>query len=70
LFELQRYQWLQNICHDNFKTVSKTILFEEQNGFRIGRSCIDNVVIIKQTIGKRREFNLETHMAFLDLEKA
>jgi hypothetical protein len=26
--------------------------------------------IIKQTIKKRREFNLETHMAFLDLEKA
>jgi len=26
--------------------------------------------IIKQTIEKRREFNLETHIAFLDLEKA
>ena len=25
---------------------------------------------IKQTIEKRREFNLETHIAFLDLEKA
>jgi len=42
----------------------------EQNGFRIGRSCIDNVFIIKQVVEKRREFNLETHMAFLDLEKA
>jgi hypothetical protein len=39
------------------------------NCFRIGRSCIENVFIIKQTIEKRREFNLETHMAFLDLEK-
>jgi hypothetical protein len=28
------------------------------------------VFIIKQTIEKGREFNLETHMAFLDLEKA
>jgi hypothetical protein len=35
----------------------------------IGRSCIDNALIIKQTTEKRREFNLETHMAFLDLEK-
>jgi hypothetical protein len=32
--------------------------------------CIDNVFVIKQTIEKRREFNLETHIAFLDLEKA
>jgi hypothetical protein len=53
-----------------FKTIAETILLEEQNGFRIGRSCIDNVFIIKQTIEKRGEFNLKTHMAFLDLEKA
>ena len=46
------------------------MLLEEQNGFRIGRSCIDNVFIIKQTIEKRREFNLETHIDFLDLDKA
>src|SRR5215475_4051120 len=45
-------------------------LLEEQNGFRRGRSCINNVFTLKQTIAKRREFNLETHMAFLDLEKA
>ena len=51
------------------RTISETILLEEQNGFRIGRSCIDNVFMIK-LIQKRREFNLETHMAFLDLEKA
>ena len=36
----------------------------------IGRSCYDNVFTIKQTIKKRREFNFETHIAFLDLEKA
>jgi len=53
-----------------FQTVSEAILLEEKNGFRIGRSCIDNVFTIKQTIQKRRELNLETHIAFLDLEKA
>ena len=37
---------------------------------RIGTSCIDNVFTIKQTIEKRREFNQETHIAFLDPEKA
>jgi len=53
-----------------FKTISEAILFEEQNGFRIGRACIDNVLTVKQTTGKRREFNLETNIALLDLEKA
>ena len=53
-----------------FKTLSETTLLEEKNGFSICRSCTDNVFIIKQTIGKRRKFNLETHMAFLDLGKA
>ena len=58
------------IITQRFKSISETILLAEQNVFRIGRSCIDKVFIIKQTIGKRREFNIETHMAFLDLEKA
>jgi hypothetical protein len=42
---------------------------QEKYGFRIGRSCIDNVFIIKQMMEKRREFNLETQMVSLDLEK-
>jgi hypothetical protein len=63
------YKIYGKIITQRFKTVSETILLEEKKGFRIGRSCIDNVFIIKQTIEKRREFNLDTHMAFLDLEK-
>ena len=59
-----------NIITQRLKPISEAILLEEQNGFRRGRSCIDNVFTLKQTIEKRREFNLETHMAFLDLEKA
>ena len=58
------------IIAQRFKTISETILLEEQNGFRIGRTCIGNVFIIKQVMEKRREFNLQTHMASLDLEKA
>jgi len=34
----------------SFKTVLEAILLEEQNGFRIGRSCIGNVFTIKETI--------------------
>jgi hypothetical protein len=55
------------IITKRFKTVSETTLLDEQNSIRIGTSCIDNAFIIKQAIEKRREFNLETHMAFLDL---
>jgi len=58
------------IFTQRFKTVLEAILLEEQNGFKIGRSCIDNVFTIKQTTEKRREFNLQTRIAFLDLEKA
>jgi len=71
------YKTYAKIIAQCFKTISETVLLEEQNGFRIGRSCVDNVFIInlyrtafKQIMEKRREFNLETHMAFLDLEKA
>ena len=53
-----------------FKTILKAIIFEQQNGLRIGRSCIDSVFIMKQTVEKGREFNLENHIVFLDLEKA
>jgi hypothetical protein len=40
------------VIAQRFKTISETILLEEQNRFRIGRSCIDNVFIIKHTIKK------------------
>jgi len=75
LFELQRYlnsgyKINAKIITQRFKTISEAILLEEQNQFRIRRTCIDNVFLIKEIIEKRREFNLDTHMAFLDLEKA
>jgi len=57
------YKIYGKINTQRFKTILEAILLEEQNGFRIGRSCIDNALTIKQTIGKRREFNLETHIA-------
>ena len=34
------------------------------------RSCIARDFIIKQLIEKRTEFNLETHLAFIDYDKA
>jgi sorting nexin-29 len=64
------YKICAKIITQRFKTILEAILLEEQNAYRIGRSCIDNVFTINQTTEKRREFNLETHIAFLDLEEA
>ena len=39
-------------------------------GFRKGRSTVDALFVLRQIIEKRREYNQETHIAFVDLEKA
>jgi hypothetical protein len=43
---------------------------ETQNGFRKGQSCTDPTFCLILLIEKRREFNLETHLLFVDYEKA
>jgi len=43
---------------------------EMQNWFPKGRSCTDPTFCFKLLIEKRREFNLETHLLFIDYEKA
>jgi hypothetical protein len=48
------------------KAQAKYFLSECQNGFRKGKSCIDLLFGMKVLIEKRREFNLETSLAFLD----
>lgn len=46
------------------------MLMEEQSGFRQGRSCTDNIFILKQILEKHREYNKETHILFVDYKKA
>ena len=43
---------------------------ETQNGFQKGRPCTDPTFCLQLLIEKRREFNLETHLLFIDYEKA
>lgn len=64
------YKLYTKMINERLKTITEEIILEEQNGFRKGRSCNDNVFTIKQIIEKRREFNQETHLAFVDFEKA
>jgi len=43
---------------------------ETLSGFRKGRSCTDPTFCLKLLIEKEREFNWETHLLFIDYEKA
>jgi hypothetical protein len=45
------------------------LIGEEQNGFRKGRSWSDGYFSLKLIIEKHREFNIETHLAFVDFKK-
>jgi hypothetical protein len=42
---------------------------ETQNGFQKGWSCTDPTFCLTLLTEKRREFNLETHLLFIDYEK-
>jgi hypothetical protein len=46
------------------------LLNEEQNGFRRGRSCMDSIFTIQQLLERHREYNIETHLLFIDYVKA
>jgi hypothetical protein len=49
--------------------ISDVLLLEEQNGFRKGRPCTDDIFIIRQITEKRKEFNLETHINLLTMKR-
>ena len=49
---------------------SEVFLTETQNSYRKGRSCTDPTFCLKLLIEKKREFYLETHLLFIDYEKA
>jgi hypothetical protein len=69
-----------NLLNTSYKTFSKTLdrklkiitgnfLLECHNGFKKGRSCVDSAFCMKVLIDKIKEFNLETHFAFVDYGK-
>ena len=49
---------------------SEVFITQTQNGFQKGRSYTDPTFFLKLLIEKRRKFNLETHLLFIDYEKA
>ena len=43
---------------------------EEQSGFRKGRSCADQIFVLRQICEKMKEKKRNVWVAFMDLEKA
>ena len=46
------------------------ILVEEQNGFRVGRSCIDHIFVMCTVLRNRKLLGKETFLCFIDYKKA
>lgn len=49
---------------------SESQIGEEQSGFRKGRSCADQIYVLRQVCEKMREKKKSVYVAFMDLEKA
>ena len=64
------YKIYAKILNNRIKTIMEHLIGEEQMGFRKGRSTIDGVFTLQQIMEKHREYNRETHIAFIDFEKA
>jgi len=52
------YKLLANIIKNRLNEHVKDEMVEEQCDFRMGRSCTDAIVMVKQIIEKRKEHNL------------
>ena len=49
---------------------TNNILAEEQNGFRVGRSCIDHIFVMCTVLRNRKMLGKETFLCFIDYKKA
>jgi len=64
------YKIYSKILNMKLQKYSEIFMTETQEGFRKVRSCTDPTFCLKLLIEKRREFNLKTHLLFIDCEKA
>lgn len=58
------------VLANRLQAVSEEALVESQAGFRPMRSTMDQTFVLRQLFEKRREYNQDTYLAFIDLEKA
>jgi hypothetical protein len=64
------YKICSKILNMKLQSYSEDFMTETQNGFWKGRSCTDPTFCLKLLVEKWREYKLETHLLFIDYEKA
>ena len=64
------YKIYTKIIAKRLTVIAETLLIEEQNGFRKGKSCMDCIFSASQIIEKHREFNIPTYIVFIDFKKS
>ena len=55
---------------DRVRTVTGSLINDEQGGFREGKWCIDQIFRLKKIGEKAREKIRKVYLVFIDLEKA
>ena len=58
------------IIQDRLNKAMDSHIREEQAGFRPGRSCSDQIFVLRQILEQSKEWNTPLYVNFLDLEKA
>lgn len=61
---------LSIIIHDRISKVLEPTLRNQQNGFRPGRSCIDNINTLRIIMEQSAEFNTPLYLLFVDFKQA
>jgi hypothetical protein len=63
-------QVFANILHNRLEPVTERIIEEYQTGFRPGRSTIDQLFTVKQTLEKCWEYNMSVYQIYVDFKQA
>jgi len=64
------YKILVNIIFEKIKPYIEKITRDYQNGFRVGRSVIDNIFVLKIINMKIWEYNRSVKYIFIDFQKS
>ena len=64
------YNTLSNIIFGKIKPYIEKVMGDFQNGFRVGRSVIDNIFALKIINEKVWEYNQSAQYLFIDFQKA
>jgi hypothetical protein len=64
------YKVFANILRNRLELITERIIGEYQAGFRPGRSTLDQLFTVKQTLEKCWEYNLSVYQIYVDFKQA